>query len=155
MKEGWSILGVCVALFGGITCFVCIPLIVLGIYVFGWFGEAASVAREEFGPRAMLQKYEEFKDVAATLDAKHAAIDIAVSTTKEMEVGRDKWERADKEQYYLKLNEIQGLKTSYNGLAATYNANMAKFNYRFANVGDLPEGAKAPLPREFREYVNK
>jgi hypothetical protein len=46
-----------------------------------------------------------------------------------------------------------GIKASYRTLAAEYNAAMAKFNYRFANAGDLPEGATEPLPREFATYA--
>ena len=41
---------------------------------FGWFGEAAQVTREEFGPRAMLGKYEWFKDAAAQLEKKQAVV---------------------------------------------------------------------------------
>lgn len=45
-------------------------------------------------------------------------------------------------------------KPSYNSLAADYNSQMAKFNWRFANKGDLPPGATDPLPREFKPYVS-
>ncbi len=41
--------------------FVAISLIISGTgYIFGWFGEAASVAQKEFGATAALQKYEWF-----------------------------------------------------------------------------------------------
>ena len=53
-----------------IVLLVVVGFIGLGIFglVLGWFGEATQVAQEEFGPRAMLQKYEWFKDVAAVLE---------------------------------------------------------------------------------------
>src|SRR3990167_6246123 len=101
-------------------------------YGLGWFGEAARVTQEEFGPRAMLEKYETYKDFA-----------------------RQKWPREDREQYNVWSSEVAGVKASYNTLAAEYNAQMAKFNWRFANVGELPKGADKPLPREFKPYITQ
>ena len=43
----------------------------------------------------------------------------------------------------------------HNQLCAEYNSAMSKFNYRFTNIGDLPEGATEPLPREYKPYINK
>ena len=129
-------------------------------YTLGWFGEAAAVAREEFGPRGALGKYEWFKDAAAGLEKKQA--DIAVyegrmtamnETYKSLE--RHKWPREDREQFNVWSSEVAGVKASYNSLAAEYNAQMVKFNWRFANVGDLPSGADKPLPREFKPYINQ
>jgi hypothetical protein len=68
---------------------------------------------------------------------------------------RQKWPREDREQYNVWSSEVAGVKASYNSLAAEYNAAMAKFNWRFANAGDLPKGADKPLPREFKTYVNQ
>src|SRR5690349_10283846 len=52
--------------------FVPIMIISVGIgmfgYAFGWFGEAAAVAQEEFGPRAALAKYEWFVSQANAID---------------------------------------------------------------------------------------
>lgn len=141
---------------------VIVALTVLGIFgrAVGWFGEAAQVAREEFGPRAMLQKYEWFKDAAAQLDKLNA--DIAVYETRRQSltdeyknIPRTEWPRDDRQEWSLIASEVAGVKATYNGLAAEYNAQMAKFNYRFANVGDLPAGAVEPLPREFRAYEVK
>ena len=39
------------------------------------------------------------------------------------------------------------------GLAAEYNAQMAKFNWAFTNQGKLPAGATEVLPREFKPYT--
>jgi len=131
--------------------------IVVGVvgYGLGWFQEAAQVAKEEFGPRAMLQKYEWFKDAAAQLNKKQADIKVYQSRLSSMKsdyegTKRKDWDRTDKEQFSLWQTEVAGVTASYNGLAAKYNAQMAKFNWRFANAGDLPQGATEPLPREFK-----
>lgn len=138
---------------------VAVLVFILG-YAFSWFGETAMLAKEEFGPRAILEKYEWFKDAAAQLEKKQA--DIAVydgrltamnETYKNLE--RQKWPREDREQYNIWASEVAGVKASFNTLAADYNAQMAKFNWRFANVGDLPKGANEPLPREFKEYISE
>jgi len=145
---------------------VILALFALGIfasvigYSLGWFGEAAQVAQEEFGPRAMLEKYELFKDEAAQLEKKQADITVYDGRMKAMDetyksLPRQKWPREDREQYNVWSSEVAGVKASYNSLAAEYNAQMAKFNWRFANVGELPKGAEQPLPREFKPYVSQ
>lgn len=118
-------------------------------------GFVGYVAKEEFGPRAMLQKYEWFKDAAAQLNKKQADIKVYQSRLSSMKsdyegTKRKDWDRTDKEQFSLWQTEVAGVTASYNGLAAKYNAQMAKFNWRFANAGDLPQGATEPLPREFK-----
>jgi len=143
-----------------------VALLIIGIvlsgtsYVFGWFGSAAQVAKEEFGPRASLDKYSWFKDAAAQLEKKRADVgvyDIRIATMSATyaELPRHKWPREDREQMNVWASEVAGVKASYNQLAAEYNAQMAKFNWRFANRGDLPQGASDPLPREFKPYVEK
>jgi hypothetical protein len=116
----------------------------------GWIGEAQKVARQEFGPSAMLKKYEWFKDAAAQLDKKRADIRVYEQRLKEPVTA----DRLDREQRNLWLTELAGVKASYNGLAAEYNAQMAKFNWSFANAGQLPQGASDPLPREYKPYTN-
>ncbi len=129
-------------------------------YFFGWFGEAAKVTQEEFGPRALLEKYEWFKDAAAQLEKKQADIAVydgrmtAMNETYK-DLARQSWPREDREQYNVWSSEVAGVKASYNTLAAEYNAAMAKFNWRFANVGELPKGADKPLPREFKPYIGQ
>ena len=127
-------------------------------YVLGWFGETAQVAKEEFGPRASLDKYGWFKDAAAQLDKKQA--DIAVYDRRlttlagaYAETPRQNWARDDREQHSVWASVLAGIKASYNSLAAEYNANMAKFNWRFAEQGRLPAGAVVALPREFKPYT--
>lgn len=136
--------------------------IVIGFlgYGMGWFAETAKVTQEEFGPRAMLQKYEWFKDAAAQLDKKQADVAVFEGRMKNMSadykgVPRNKWPRDDREQYNVWSSEVAGVKASFNQLAAEYNSAMAKFNYAFANVGTLPRGAETPLPREFKTYVTE
>lgn len=68
---------------------------------------------------------------------------------------RSGWAREDREQYSLWSSEVAGVKASFNQLAGEYNAAMAKFNYRYANRGMLPEGAEEPLPREYKPYVTE
>jgi hypothetical protein len=134
-------------------------ILISGIgYGLGWFGEAAKVTQEEFGPRAMLEKYEWFKDAAAQLEKKQADIAVYEGRVKAMDETykdrpRHQWPREDREQYNVWMSEVAGVKASYNSLAADYNAQMAKFNWRFANVGELPKGADRPLPREFKPYT--
>lgn len=129
-------------------------------YIAGWFGEAAKVAQEEFGPRAMLEKYEWFKDAAANLEKKQADVAVYDGRLKAMDgtykdLPRQKWPREDREQYNVWVSEVAGVKASYNQLAADYNSQMAKFNWAFANVGTLPKGADKPLPREYKPYETK
>jgi len=125
---------------------------------FGWVGETQQVAKEQFGPRALLAKYEWFKDSAAQLDKKRADIRVYSVRLSSMldsysSIPRYQWDRTDKEQWALWQSELAGVKASYNGLAAQYNSQMAKFNWAFANAGSLPQGATEPLPREFKPYV--
>lgn len=144
-------------------------LIVLGIIVLlvilvivgnalRWFGGAIEVAHEEFSAKALLQKYEWFKDTSASLNKKQADIKIYDSRIKQMEedykdASRKDWDRTDKEQMSIWQTELAGVKASYNSLAAEYNSQMVKFNWRFCNKGTLPEGATEPLPREFAPYI--
>lgn len=132
--------------------FIVIPMLFIlsGIgYLLGWFGEAAQVAKEQFGARAMLQKYEWFKDASAQLDKKRADIRVYEQRMKDPVTA----DRLDREQRNLWLTELSGIKASYNGLAAEYNSQMAKFNWSFANAGQLPQGASEPLPREHKPYT--
>lgn len=119
--------------------------------------ETANVAQEQLGPRALLKKYEWFKDAAAQLDAKKADIQVAQNRIDNMiqsygKTPRARWSRADQEQQNLWFSEVSGITMGYNGLAAEYNSAMSKVNYRFTNAGDLPAGATEVLPREFRKY---
>ena len=143
-------LAVVVVLFGG-----CLG--VIG-WVAGWFSEAGQVVQKEFGATAALKKYEWFKDAAAQLDAKAASIKVYESRMAALRADyagqpRAKWSREDREQVNLWEQELAGIRASYNGLAAEYNAAHAKLNWVFADVGSLPAGAAVALPREDRTYL--
>ena len=134
----------------------------VALNIFGFFTGAANnavaVARKEFYPDALLRKYEWFKDAAAALDRKVADIQVyerRFASLKEQYAGasRATWPREDREQANLWESEVAGVTASYNALAADYNSQMSKFNWRFTNVGDLPPGASEPLPREFKPYM--
>ena len=134
-------------------------LIIIGSLL-GWFSEGTKVVQEEFGPRAILKKYEWFKDASAALDEKKANIAVYETRLTGIEdaykgVSRKDWPRDDREQYSIWSSEVAGVRASYNDLAAEYNSEMSKFNWRFANKGDLPKGADEPLPREYKPYTNK
>lgn len=119
----------------------------------------AAVIQKEFYPDALLRKYEWFKDASAALDKKAADITVYDARLKDLSaaytgVPRKSWARDDREQYSIIYAELSGIKASYNSLAAEYNAEMAKFNWRFANVGDVPQGGK-PVPHDYRPYLEQ
>lgn len=122
--------------------------------------DAKDTAFKEFKPSELLKKYEWFKDASAQLDKKIADVKVYESRletiTRAYEgVARKDWPRDDREQLSLWQSELAGVKASYNDLAAEYNAQMAKFNWRFCNAGTLPQGATEPLPREYKPYIEK
>jgi len=121
---------------------------------------ANKVVYDQFKPEELLRKYEWFKDASAQLDAKLANLNDyrqRYATIKEGygadSLNRSKWSRDDREQYNTWQSEESGVKASFNTLAAEYNAAMSKFNYRFCNVGGLPQGATIILPREYKSYI--
>ncbi len=150
----FSILGL------GCAVFIGAGVLYAGANACGYLGEAVKVAREEFGPRELLRKYEWFKDAAAQCEAKLATIERlksqinTISESYGLEVKRPDWSREDKQTINVWQTDLSAAMGSYNSLAGEYNAQMAKFNYRFCNVGELPEGATHPLPREFKPYIN-
>lgn len=131
---------------------VLVAFVGLASYGLGWCGEAGQVAKEEFGPRASLRKYEWFKNAAQQLQAKQANIeaseaDLAASkaewaSTAPTDVPRDVREALD-----LRRKEVLGLKANFNQLAAEYKANVSKVNWKAMNVDNLPS--------EFTEYVSQ
>lgn len=132
----------------------------LGACAIGLFSgaadNAAKVIQKEFYPDALLRKYEWFKDASAALDKKQADItvyDARLKFLNDQYVGlkRAEWPRDDREQSSIWQSELAGVKASYNSLAAEYNSEMVKFNYQFANLGELPRGGQ-PVPREYRPY---
>ena len=144
----------------GMLIIIMVIIAVVGILgsILGWFSDyVGDVVEEEFSASELLQKYEWFKDTAATLDAKRANIQIYATRMDSIiesygDTPRSDWDRTDKEQFNLWIQEQAGVVASYNQLAAEYNAQMSKFNWRFTNIGDLPKGATEVVPREFQSY---
>jgi two-component SAPR family response regulator len=122
--------------------------------------DAKDTAFKELKVSTLLKKYEWFKDASAQLDKKIADISVYDAKMKSITdayvgVKRSEWARDDREQLSVWMSELAGVKASYNGLSAEYNSQMSKMNWRFCNVGDLPNGATQPLPREYKPYIDK
>jgi hypothetical protein len=106
--------------------------------------EAAQVAREEFGPRASLKKYEWFKDASSQLEKKRRDIEIYSQRLNGLidtypGVPRREWDRLDKQTYNQISAELSGVRSSYNKLAAEYNAQSDKFNWSiYKGNSDIP-----------------
>jgi hypothetical protein len=116
-----------------------------------WFASrTVDVVQQQIDPAELLRKYELFKDESAQLDAKFASIKIKQHQIDAMK--NAPMDRTNREQLMIWQQELGGMKYSFNSLAADYNAQMSKINYRFCNRGDLPAGASAPLPREYKPY---
>lgn len=117
--------------------------------------DGVKTAEKIYTPSEMLKKYEYYKNVSATLDRRVADISVYDSELKRIDKkyeGKEmpKWQQ---EYYNTKNSERLGLINSYNQLASEYNSAMSKFNYAFCNVGELPQGAINPLPKEFKPYI--
>jgi hypothetical protein len=140
-----------------------ILVVVVGLALFavvGWLAKGCDVVKQETDPAVVLQKYMWFKDASAQLDKKIADIDVYQArldslTSSYSSIPRNQWSRTDQEDFNLWSSELAGIKASYNSLAAEYNAQMAKINWRFANIGELPEGATEALPREYKPYITE
>lgn len=119
-----------------------------------WTSGALDTAQQEVSAKELLRKYQWFKDASAQLDKKIADVKVYDRRVKVIE-GKKNATRADQEQMYIWMSEVAGVKASYNGLAAEYNAQMSKINWAFTNVGQLPAGAATPLPREYKPYIEE
>lgn len=125
---------------------IMLAFFILGMLGYGlsWFGEAGQVAKEEFGPRASLEKYEWFKDASSQLEKKKEDINIYLQRINSFEqdyegVKRKDWDRIDKQTYSQYQQELAGVRSSYNKLAAQYNANSVKFNWSiYKGNSDIP-----------------
>lgn len=141
----WLVIAVLVVIALKIVCF---PV--------QYAGRVAQVAAEELDPRVLLTRYQWLKDAHAGLDAKLAT--IKTYETRETQLrglygsNAAKWPRDVREEWALQASEVAGVIASYNLLAADYNGAMAKVNWRFTNVGQLPAGATEALPREYAPY---
>lgn len=158
MKDFFSAVGLVLA------AMICVILMLAGgvlmkgcSFATGWANKAVDVAAAQVDPAALLKKYEWFKDASAQLDKRIADINVYDRRVKALEASyegqsRNQWNREDRSQYNIWMSELSGIQAAYNMLAAQYNAQMAKINYAFCNVGDLPRGATQPLPRDYKPY---
>lgn len=151
---------------GKATIIGIIALVLLGGVVLSYAMGAWGVVRKETDPAYVQAKYEWFKESAAVLDAKVASIETKQATIHSMEqdyngTARKDWASDDRQQYNQWTAELAGMKASYNNLAADYNAQMAKWNWRFANAGSEPDchefdgGPCQNLPREYKPYITE
>lgn len=140
------------SLFWAIFLLVMAIAIVVGIagYTLGWFGEGMQVAQEEFGPRAMLKKYEWFIDQANRIEKMDRDItlfkDRVVTTDKQYESYGDKqkWSLDVRVQYNRAIETTQtdllAVASQRNGLVQEYNAASEKFNWSpFQTRPDKPK----------------
>ena len=108
--------------------------------LFGWFGDAADAAKKEFGPKAMLTKYEWFIDTSKQIERMQA--DITIYQVKQeicvVPKGMYKADRIEREQCMLWAQEVAGIKSSYNDIVAEYNSASSKFNWSMFDTANIP-----------------
>jgi peptidoglycan hydrolase CwlO-like protein len=121
-------------------------LLILINSFFSLTSDGVNTIQKEFAISNLLKKYEYFKDLSSAIQKKQADIEYYKQQLSEE---TDKFEKTQ-----LKA-EMRGIVTIHNQLVSEYNAAMSKFNYRFTNVGDLPQSNLQPLPREFNNYIIK
>lgn len=107
------------------------------LYVIGYGIEVASTARAEVAPKAILKKYEWFKNAKSSLDEKQANLVSYKARCEEAKTIQNP-DRTDKENASLACTEYLGMKASYNSLVSEYNAQSSKINWAFAQ-GDIPQ----------------
>ncbi len=145
-----------------VILFVVAFSVVVGVigYGFGWFGEAAVVAQQEFGPKAALEKYEWFIDQNARI--KKMDQDIVMFEKRGSSVDeqyksygddRSKWPPHIQVQFNRERQQARedliAVASQRNNLAREYNASSSKFNW-------APFKTKPNPPKEnFEEYVVK
>ena len=132
----------------------------VGCTACNWGSKAVAVVAKEVDPAYLLKKYEWFKDQAAALDSMNAKIETLRNRLNDFDkrykdvdilsIPESVLARRDQA-----ATELAGVIAKYNNMASEYNAQMAKINWAFTNVGQLPKGATEPLPREFREYKSE
>jgi|GEM_PF-6931792 len=143
-----------------VLCLFLIP----GVFIAAkstWFLErTVDVAQKELDPQELLRKYDWLKSAQASLDAKLSTIEVDNGKIKAMEtsyagVARNQWAETDAVQYNQWQAERDGVKASYNNLAAEYNTRMSEVHWSFSNVGGVPKGRTGTLPKEYREYITQ
>ena len=100
--------------------------------IFGWFGNAAAVAKKEFSPEASLKKYEWFIDASEQINKLDS--DIKVYKDKQDMLCVEGMDRIAREQCMTWGQEVAGIKSAYNDVVADYNAQSRKFNWDLYNT---------------------
>lgn len=143
-----------------LAAIIVIPLGLVSCVGCRYISNASDTLYNETKASELLRKYQWFKQCAATADARLASIKTYEARLTQLKADyvdkqASEWQRSDRDSLNLWRSEYAGIVASYNSLAAEYNAAMASANWRFCNVGDLPQGATEPLPRDFRPYIQQ
>lgn len=139
---------------------VIVALIAIGLclsvggWCLGWFGDAAQVAKQEFGPKAALKKYEWFVNQAESLKRSEANIKINEAQISQMQTDYQstplpQWPRDAREEL-ARLKQVRtDLVMNYNRDVADYNAQSEKFNWEpFRSEAGVP-------PPRLTEYASQ
>lgn len=110
-------------------------------YLLGWFGEAAKVTQEEFGPKAALKKYEWFINQANAIEKMDQDIKLFENRVNQVNeeyipYGKDKseWPLHIQVMYNERKKAVQddlvAVVSQRNNLVREYNAQSDKFNWK-------------------------
>jgi hypothetical protein len=149
------------SLFGriiGVVLIVSISLSIVG-YGLGWFSEAAQVAKEEFGPRAGLEKYEWFIDQSNRIEKMDQDIKLfenrvgAIDEQYTSYGDRTKWSPDIRVQFNREKqqgrDDLLAVISQRNNLVRDYNGASEKFSWS-------PFQTRPDKPKErFNEYVTR
>ena len=83
---------------------------------FNTITETTQITKEEFGPKASLQKYEWFKDASEQIIKLHK--DILIYENKSLLLCNSNMDRTAREQCMLWSQETAGIKSAYNDIVA-------------------------------------
>lgn len=116
-----------------------------------------AVVKQEANPKELLRKYTWFKETRAALDAKLADLKVYENKNAKFEKLEEqgRLDRTNREQLMTWQQEQAGIAASYNDLAAEYNAKHAEVQWRFTDVGNLPQGETEIMPRSYAPYITK
>lgn len=128
---GWAVLS-----------FIAIGVFALIGHACSWFGEGATVAREEFGPRRAIQKYEWFRDKNEAIRGVKVKVRTAQAEQSAFIASagpRDKWTFEDKQEAARLSAVLSATRNILAEMVAEYNANAKKFNHATFLANDLPQ----------------
>ncbi|MBI5733233.1 hypothetical protein HY967_04800 [Candidatus Jorgensenbacteria bacterium] len=129
-------------------------VVVLGI-VNGWFGGGPP---KNIVPDSVLaERYEWGVNLARQIDVKRVALDSLEAKKADIEKAnakkpQKKWSRKVKEQYGVLDSLISLNRSEHDKLAKEYNAEMSKWNWRFAKPDSLPQGITTPLSGPYKLF---